>query len=165
MRGRWIAIVGSIGILVGLGGLYETPALAQWARAIRPVLVKNIDERGRNPYMQFQVVACAGGLEPACAVTFPPVPDGQRLVVEHVNVSVAFAGAGVKRIGLLTPAQSIFVLPQAPTSNADLVIVNEPLLAYFESGQTPVVHIIRADAGDDVLITAAVSGYVVDLGQ
>ncbi len=168
MRSRWFTIVGSIGILAGLAGFYPTPALAQWPRTVllRPAAVRNLDEPGRNPYMDFVVLSCSGADTSSCDVVFHPVPEGKRLVLEQVNVSVNLVAGplgGVKRIGILRPAESIIVLPTSPSPDPNLVIVNQRVLTYYESGQTPMLQISLAGDVDDALVTAAVSGYFVDL--
>ena len=165
MRNRPVGIFGSLGLLATLGGSYATPVVAQWTRAPRTVTVpiRNVDERGRAPYMEFQARSCPGGGALTCEVVFPPVPAGSRLVLEHVNASINFAAGGVKRAGLLAPDDAIFVLPARPTSDPNLGIVNEPVLAYYESGRSPVFQIVANDGSDVPVITAAVSGYLVGL--
>lgn len=163
MRTGRITLIGGLALLAVLAGSYATPVVAQWTRAVRAVLVRNVDERGRAPYMQFQVQSCPGGGNPTCDVVFPPVPADRRLVLEHVNASINFTPGGVRRTGLLLPAVFIFVLPARPTFDPNLVIVNEPVLAYFESGQTPTFQIVVNDGADAALTTVALSGYLVSL--
>ena len=168
MRSRWSTIVASIGMLAGLAGSYPTPALAQWPRTVllRPAAVRNLDEPGRNPYMDFLVLSCSGGDTSSCDVVFHPVPDGKRLVLEQVNVSIdrpAGAVDGVKRIAVLRPAESIIVLPTSPSPDPNLLIVNQRVLTYYESGQTPMLQISLRDDVDAALVTASLSGHFVDL--
>lgn len=138
-------------------------ALFLTSRATRTVSVRNVDERGRAPYMQFQVRPCPGGAAVPCEVAFPPVPAGHRLVLEHVNASINFAPGGVRRTALIVLEDAIVVLPTRPSSDPNLVIVNEPALVYYESGETPIFQIVANDDADLPLITTAVSGYLVTL--
>ena len=155
---KMMTIAAGAGFLALLAAGYALPAAAQQVGA---TLVRNADEKGRNPYMQFQGVACPGGPAP-CQIAFPPVPAGKRLVVEHVNASVNFAAGRVKRLALLTPSQWVFVLPARPNNDSNLVIVNEPALVYYESGQTPIFQVV-GDGADAPLVTAVLSGYLVSL--
>lgn len=160
---RRTTIVAGAALLAGLVFSFATPAAGQWARTLRSVLVRNVDEKGRTPYMQFQTVTCPGQGALICQMTFPPVPEGKRLVLEHVNASVNFALGGIQRIALLLPSDFIFVLPARPISDPNVVIVNETVLAYFESGQSPVFQVISKDGLDVPLVTTALSGYLITL--
>jgi len=93
MKNRLVTIAGALALLAVLGRSYATPASAQW---VKVALVKNVDEKGRAPYMQFQARSCPGGGATECQVVFPPVPAGKRLVLECVNASVNFATNGVR---------------------------------------------------------------------
>lgn len=153
-------ISGAVVLLAVLGGFSATPALAEW---IRVALVKNVDERGRAPYMHFQASSCPGGGATECQVVFPPVPAGKRLVLERVNASVNFATNGVRVTGLLAPQDVLFVLPARSMSDPSVLIVNESTLAYFESGQSPIFHLVVNNSVDVPFVTAVVSGYLVNL--
>lgn len=160
---RRTKMIGGGGLLAALVLSLTTPAVGQWTRAIQSVLVRNVDEKGRNPYMQFQGVSCPGRDTLVCQVIFPPVPQGKRLVLEQVNASLAFGAGGIRRTALLTPGESIVVLPARPAFDPSLVIVNEPTLAYFESGQSPIFQVVTREGTDGPLVTATLSGYFVNL--
>jgi len=165
MRKEVIKLALGLGLLAGLAESYSTPVFAQWARSTRGVVqVRDVDERGRAPYMQFQGRSCPGGAQ-ICEVVFPAVPAGKRLVLEHVNASINFAAGGIRRAALLIRELGIFVLPVRSTSDPNLSIVNEPTLTYYESGQTPVFQMVMQDGADASLVTVAVSGYLVDLEE
>lgn len=165
MRNGMLNIVGGFGLLAVLGGSYATSDIAPWTRTLRAILVKNVDERGRNPYMEFEALVCPGGGALTCEVVFPPVPAGHRLVLERVNASINFAPGGVRRTALLTPGEMVQVFPAAPISDPDLLIVNESTLVYYDGGESPIFQIAIDESNDDPFITVAVSGYLVDLGQ
>ena len=134
-----------------------------WSSKVQPVSVRNVDERGRVPYMQFAAVACDSADDRICAITFPAVPARDRLVLEHVNASVTFAIGGVKRAAVLMPGEALYVLPVHAMEDPDLVIVNESTLVFFESGESPVFQLVLTDGSDAPLVTAALSGYLVHL--
>ena len=63
-------------------GITGTPSVS----IATTVPVRNIDEKGRNPYQQSGVTGCgASGL---CDLAFAQVPAGKRLVIEHVSANV-----------------------------------------------------------------------------
>jgi hypothetical protein len=89
-----LAAAGLVVVAALAGLLSGARAFAQ--SAIKAVWVKVVDEPGRTPY---QVAASFAGnnstgdpagfcqqppAPPACFLTFPPVPAGKRLVVEHI---------------------------------------------------------------------------------
>jgi hypothetical protein len=160
MKHRMIAIAGFLAIAAVLTTSYATPAVAQWMKV---ALVRNVDEKGRTPYMQFQALACSGESQ-VCQVVFPPVPPGTRLVVERVNASVNFAESGIRLMGLLVQQSILFALPAPSSAAPNPAIVNEAALVYYESGQTPIFHIVTANP-EEGLVTVFLSGYLVNLEQ
>lgn len=165
MGNRSITVRAALLLLGVLGATHVAPAVAQLPDTAGAVLVRDVDERGRAPYMQFRALLCDDAGTLTCDVSFAPVPEGYRLVLEHVNASVNLTGANVQRTALLAPGQFIFVLPSSAPSGEGLVIVNETVLAYFEGGQSPVFQVNLDVVGDAPLITAVVSGYLVSLDQ
>ena len=156
---------GSVALVAALGGSYGPPMVASLIRSGRVVPVRNVDERGRAPYLQFQGQSCHPDGAAICNVVFPPIPAGQRLVLEQVNASINFATGGVRRTALVTPEVGIIVFPVRPTSDADLLIVNESTLTYYENEQAPIFQIVLRDGADTPLITVALSGYLVSLEE
>ena len=166
MKKRFITFAGAVGLLAGLANLCAASAHAQVASS---VAVRNVDEKGRSPYMQFQAHPCPGRGNTVCDVIFPPVPAGKRLVLEHVSSSILFANNGVRIAGLLAPVEIFFffpVHPSSPTPSKDpIFLVNEFTLAYFEAGQSPIFHLVVNNGADTPLVTSTMSGYLVDLVQ
>ena len=160
MKRRLLSFAGALALLAVLGKFYAVPALAQ---AISATLVKNVDEKGRAPYMQYGVRVCQG--EAICDLAFPPVPAGKRLVVEHVNGGVSFAANTLRFTALVAPQNVQFLLPARPISDANLMIVNESTLAFFETGQIPVFRAGLSSTTDTTPINATISGYLVDLAH
>jgi len=163
VKNRLITMAGALALLVVVGKFYATPALAQ---VVRAALVKNVDEKGRSPYMQFQPRVCSRNSTKSCDVVFPPVPAGKRLVLEHLNAGINFATSGVRFAGVLIAQDSgLSVFPTRPSGDPNLTIVNEPTLLYFEAGQTPTFRIGVNNDADVPVVTATLSGYLVDLEQ
>jgi hypothetical protein len=160
MKNRLLTLAGALALFAVLGKFYAAPALAQ---VVRAAVVKNLDERGRNPYMQTTFLSCtaANGL---CDLFFPAVPAGKRLVVEHVSANV-YAASGINATFLLTPGNAQFALAARANSSPTLLAVNEPVLAYFDAGQSPLYRVALNVAGSQSSISAVISGYLVDLTQ
>ena len=85
------------------------------------------------------------------------------LALGCANAGIGFAPGGIRRAGLLIREQAIFVLPVRSACDANLSIVNEPTLTYFESGQVPIFQLVLQDINDTPFFTVAVSGYLVNL--
>lgn len=148
-------------VLVALfGKFYAVPAMAQ---AVSAMLIRNVDEKGRAPYMHYAVRVCQG--DAICDLHFPAVPEGKRLVVEHVNGGVSFAANTLRFTALVAPQNTQFLLPARRITDPNLMIVNEAVLAFFESGQSPVFRVGLSSTTDTTPINAAISGYLVDLEQ
>jgi hypothetical protein len=146
-RFAWlVAGLAAVGLAVTLAT--EGRAIAQ---VVRAALVRNQDEPGRNPYSQKNT--CFGS---DCAVTFAPVPAGQRLVVTFVN------GVGE------SSAQGMLVLAGDGTNERFLpttlfsgsVYANSPVVAFFEAGETPQVACVGCSGPG---LKATLSGYFITL--
>jgi hypothetical protein len=157
-----------LALMAVLGKFYAVPLIAQ----VRAALVKNIDERGRVPYMlQTQ---CDGGPGPTsqCAASFPAVPANRRFVVEYINGDLAVMHTQFSGAFLEVPSVGpsfIFLASHFELTNAnnyDLYSVSMPVVLYYEAGQMPVVHIHASSLGNDpALGSLTLSGYLVDLTQ
>jgi hypothetical protein len=129
------------------------------------VAVRNVDEKGRVPYMQtaFQNCSPASGL---CDMNFAAVPAGKRLVVEHVSANIGLnPGSGLNATFLAAPGGMFFSLPGRAMATPTLIGVNEQVLAYYEAGQAPLYRLAFAAVGDSGVVSAVISGYLVDLSQ
>jgi len=165
--GAWnVGITGTPGVTAAQGGTWNvgitgTPNV----NVANHVTVKNVDEKGRNPYMQttFQNCGTNSGL---CDLYFPAVPAGKRLVVEHVSANIGLnPGSALNATFLGAPGGVFFSLPGHAMATATLVGVNEQVLAYYEAGQAPLYRLAFAAAGDSGVVSAVISGYLVDLSQ
>ena len=160
MKRKLLVFTGVLTVLMLGGKFLAAPVVAQ---AVNAVLVKNLDEKGRAPYMEYQVRVCPGGI--VCEVAFPPVPSGKRLVLEHVNAAVTFATGGVRFTSLAGPQNRQFVFPAHATADATIQIINETTLMFFESGEIPVFRAGLGSSKDVSPINVALSGYLVDLAR
>lgn len=165
MKNKLLQCIVALATLTFLGHYFVKPA---WA-AITAALVKNIDERGRNPYNV--EVQCFITNNSICYNTAAPVPPNMRLVVEHINASidaptanplshVDFSGNGT--IDILDMHVGGF-----DTTGNNIYIENQPLLTYFEAGQTPLFDIQLTGSSPALFISASfrITGYLVNLSQ
>ena len=157
MKRRLSGMAGALAALAVAGGLLAAPAQAQTPN---PAPVKNVDEKGRSPYMENQTLVCNQGL--VCELSFPPVPAGKRLVVQHVNAGIGIPTGGVRLTALATQGNTQFLLPARSISESTLLIVNEPVLGYFESGQAPIFRVVLTATADVAFVSSTISGYLID---
>ena len=120
-------------------------------------------EKGRNPYMENQNLVCNKG--PLCELAFPAVAAGKRLVIQHVNAGIGIPTGTARFTSLAVQDTTQFLLPARPASDATLLIVNEPVLAYFESGQTPVFRVSLTSTAEVAFISSTITGYLIDLAK
>jgi hypothetical protein len=131
------------------------------------VSVKNIDERGRNPYMVN--VHCESSSSNSCNVATPLVPVGKRLVVEHINGTAQLKDpAAVTNWEVFVPSNSIVVATLPPhlvfdNGNINNLAANESVLLFVEAGQSMTAQIVASNL--NVNMSMLFSGYLVDLSQ
>src|ERR1035437_2372793 len=173
MKNRLMQLAAGLALIAVLGKFYAVPLIAQ----VRAAVVKNIDERGRVPYMV--QVHCDGGagVTNQCAGSFPAVPGNRRFVVEYINgridvVHNRFYGAylGVPSAGqgflqgflILSTHLETFIFE----TNTDVYSVSMPVVLYYEAGQIAVVQLFAGLTGNDPVDgPITLSGYLVDLTQ
>ncbi len=161
MKNKVLSFAASLALLAVAGHFYAKPLLAAVA-----ALVKNVDERGRNPYAQ--QVTCYIVNSNQCSAIFPAVPANMRLVVEHVNISVdtptPLVGVDLGMGGMiLYPLMTL--QGQDPAGNS-VYIANQPLLMYAEAGTTPAVTINTRTGGFEFISSSiTLTGYLVNLAQ
>jgi hypothetical protein len=130
--------------------------------------VKNIDERGRNPFMVN--VHCESASGNACTADTPQVPVGKRLVVEHINSTAQLRDpAGVQSWNAVARSSSGAVgatlLPHLviDTGGQANFAANESVLLFVDAGLTMTGGIVATGVG--VNMDMLFSGYFVDLSQ
>jgi hypothetical protein len=162
MKSKFLTFAASLALLGIAGHFFEKPLMAAVS-----ALTKNIDERGRNPYIQS--VNCFTSTQNSCTVFFPAVPAGMRLVVEHVNMSVdtptPLANVDISGNGPIIENPFLQVQGNDPAGNT-IYIANQPFLTYYEAGQTPAISIF-AKAGGFQFISSGITltGYLVNLNN
>jgi hypothetical protein len=162
MKKTILVLVGGCALIAILGHFYAKPVMAQ----VRAALTQNIDERGRNPYIQ--QLSCFTNSSGACSVSFPTVPANMRLVVEHVNVVVDTATPveNVEILGSNIVETLLLPLQGKDYAGHNLYIANQPLLFYFSSGEAPGAEIYVLP-GNSIYLSAEVTltGYLVNLNN
>jgi hypothetical protein len=171
MKNRLMQLAAGLALMAVLGKFYAVPLIAQ----VRAALVKNIDERGRIPYMvQAHCASGQGVLTNQCAGSFPAVPGNKRFVVEYINGEIdadhnrPFSRAFLE---LPSPNQGSLILSTHFESligqtNFDTYSVSMPVVFYCEAGQIAVIHLFAAQLGNSpVGGDFILSGYLVDLTQ
>lgn len=144
-----------------LGHFYAQPLVAQ----VRAAFVQNVDEPGRNPFQEGQLtLAC--NLPGDCAIVFPAVPAGKRLVVNNVSANIDTAGT----VGFITFYSQSFRNPRQflPTSYAgtfegiNFYVVNQTAQAYYEAGEAPRVDAFVLSRPTDSMFVS-ISGYYINV--
>ena len=100
----------------------------------------------------------------ACRVTFAPVPNGKRLVIEFVSLDVDSRNGTTESL----PAAALF---ESATGGASSTIpfyerfnrdfgASSSVLIYCEAGETPTISLI---GGASLTVnTATITGYLID---
>jgi hypothetical protein len=115
-----------------------------------PALTSSIDNPGRIAYQSEATVTCT--TSSSCQFSFPAVPQGHHLVVQHVSGSLSFS---------ITPDTIEVVLSgtAAGTTNStgasqffapsvdNLSLFDQPVLYYIDGGISPVVSVIPVVPG------------------
>jgi hypothetical protein len=141
-----LVAIGLLFVAIVAGVFSGARAVAQ--TAIKAALVKNVDERGRVPWQVTQTTGSCVTQE--CAIAFPPVPAGKRLVIEYVSGAITNAGdtghPGKPIVRLYTYPTNFEFAANLPVSQALLTsssawAVSAPVLAYVEERLLPFVII------------------------
>jgi len=128
------------------------------------VAVRNVDEKGRIPYMQSVQLSCP--TSELCDAVYPPVPAGMRLVVEHVSADIFVNPGGVNATLLLgANGTFLFSLPGRSMAAPNLVGVNEQVLAYYEAGEQPTYRVAFSMPSQSGSVGSTISGYLINLSQ
>jgi hypothetical protein len=152
-------------VLAGvISGITAGPAIAQ---AIKAVLVKNVDEHGRVPFVVTD--SCDTTTTNSCSIILPgPLPN-KRLVLEHISTfhraaNVMQFSSVVVNVGQFTFKDRAFVNPRLVSVGGESrYSANEPILIYVGSGEVINVSSVYTMNGVSSN-TVVLSGYIVDLG-
>jgi hypothetical protein len=121
-----------------------TPVIAH---AQKPALVKSVDEPGRSPYQSTitfnqNLTTCINNY--SCGVPFPPVPQGFRLVITHVNAFFNLNGGNLAHLYLGAGSSSLRLRAVSIGSESDssiTYIADSPVTLYAEPGIAPFVEL------------------------
>jgi len=130
-------------------------------------LVKNVDERGREPYQAQALVnpsACSfNSVLYFCQLSFPAVPDGQRLVLEHVTTFWALTAGVPDSLRFLDSnnATLFWVQPTfTPRANIDThFFLDRPVVVYYEPTTSPAMLLAMTAPPASIEVTLA--GYLI----
>ncbi len=149
---------------------------------IRPAVVKNVDEPGRVPYVQF--FSAVPGLSTGCGVNFcdfylPAVPAGKRLVITDVyGVINLEPGATVHSLQLratdssFVTTRNIFEVPHNPSAYYTVALAYElrryafqaKVTMFVEAGDRVAVHFWTGGSlHEDYATSLTIVGYLVDV--
>ena len=126
-----------------------------------PVPNKDVDQRGRSAYQYYSNCTSQSG---TCTITFPAVPAGQRLIVEHVSAIVETPTATMLNVVQLRGDGIYQFLPYVGVtsnySNQYSYIINDGVLASYDAGQAPAIDAF-ATSGAAFTTLATISGYMI----
>ena len=130
-------------------------------------LVKNVDERGREPYqVQAEVdpSACtSNGVLHFCQVSFPAVPDGERLIVEHLSSFWDLTAGNPDSLRFLdgNGGTIFWVQPTFTTraSNSTHFFLERSVDVYYEPTTTPTL--LLAMTASPSVIQVTLHGYLI----
>jgi hypothetical protein len=137
--------------------------------ATNPAKTSSVDDPGRIPYQFFKLQRCVGSL--SCQVTTPQVPQGKRLVVQHVTAlgilspppgsylvaGNVFRGEG-ELISTFTPPP-LFAFNHS-SSGEDNFVIDQTTLGYADAGSTVTFYTQTTGAFQQVDFT--ITGYLLD---
>jgi len=129
--------------------------------AANPVINQDRDQQGRNFYQQS---GSAMNQVATGEITFPSVPTGQRLIVQHVSGFVALPAAGTLAQVFLQGAGQQFLNYQLSAGNAGTFTYtfNEDVLASFDAGEVPFVQTSSISLASFQMV-ATISGYMISI--
>jgi hypothetical protein len=168
MKNRFMTMAGALALLAVVGKYYALPAIAQTVRA---AIVKNIDERGRNPYAIGVSCIPTSGYCYATGIG-GPIPGGMRLVVENINIAGFFpTGGSVTRTALAvnTAIQRLHDVTGGTSADAGngqaIYALNANLIDYVEAGESPSLLFAMKGNTTGAIFFGAITGYLVNLNN
>jgi hypothetical protein len=163
------AFVTSLGIFVcpvgGARAAAPTVQIEVGNRATNPVLTSSVDDPTRTAYeSNVNCSLLSQGI--ACQANFAAVPQGQRLVIQHISAALLFTSdpqlVQVSIKGSPNQGISAFFVP-SPISTTNSFF-DQAILQFFDGGSTPVVEInaLASNFSADARVTQPVTltGYL-----
>ncbi len=149
---------------------------------VRPAAVKNVDEPGRVPYVQY--FSALPGLSTGCGVNFcdfypPVVPAGKRLVITDVyGVINLEPGATVHSLQVrvtdstFATWRNVFEVPHNPSAYYDVALADNlrryafqaKVMMFVEAGDRAAMHFwTGGHIHTDYPTSLTIVGYLVDV--
>jgi hypothetical protein len=149
-------------------GITGTPNVKVTNAATAPVLFVNVNDPGRIPY---QSRLEQGGVNDQ--FTFPQVPGGHRLVIQHVSVRAIVNPPSTEVFVQVMSSQPIVanifisffpvaVMPFSGTFSPALAVADQPVLGYIEAGFSPIVNVILSPPNNPNFTDVILTGYMED---
>jgi hypothetical protein len=159
MKFRMLQFAGVLAVLAVVGKFYAVPAIAQ----VRAALTQDRDQRGRNIYQSQGV--CFQVKNP-CQITFPAVPVGQRLIIEHAStINIMQSATALNGVQLRNGFVYQFLLPTAAPGNYPgefYFVSNDNVLLSYDAGQIPLA-VVFATTSATFTSEVAISGYMITI--
>ena len=129
-----------------------------------PVINQDMDSPGRNPY--YLTVTCYSQSTNQCVAQFPQVPQNKRLVVEYIASSLDTPTALISG-EFSAPGgfvQILYTQQGNDTAGNKIYVASQPMLYYFEAGQSPLFVMNAQSAGFNFMSgEVTLTGYYVNL--
>lgn len=158
-------ILGCLLFFSSMLGLCQPTALAQ-----KPVVTRNADEPGRNPYRQNVFINQTSGYCPNpyyCVFTFNAVPAGYRLVVTYASARFSVNAGAADVQASLQDDSNVFgtqVVMAPPVSvGGSTYISGSPITFYVDAGKNPTILISASSIETGYTAQASIAGYLVAL--
>jgi len=152
-----VPVTGTVGVTGTQNVNVANPATA-------PVLFLNVNDPGRIPYQK--VISAKGPF-----LTFPAVPSGHRLVLQHVSINLSIGNAlattqavGVVYNNIVVPEMLVSMFPlavQLLEGGIAQAFVDQPILGYVDAGSAPIVG-EGVESGIVGNMVAVLTGYMLD---
>lgn len=133
--------------LIGVGTLLSPQRSdAQYASPVKvlntaaaPALNSTIDDHGRIPFVGGFSNACSGTL---CSYTYPSVPAGHRVVIEHISGALVFNTTPTQVIGFVRDSQNTTSQMQFNVMplNGTVAFFDQPVLYYVDGTHNPLIQ-------------------------
>jgi hypothetical protein len=154
-------LAGAIGASFATGTAQAiVAALVQVANTTTsPVPISNVNDPGRIPY-QTQLFNDSCGAVGNCVLTFPTVPTGHRVVVQHITATDGFNGQPTYFLASVAVGDTT-VSNFLPSFFSKGYLFDQPVLFYADSGQAVKVE-FSTDNKFSGLGTITLTGYELD---
>ena len=133
--------------------------------ATMPALTSSVDDPGRIPYQKLVLnTGCVG--QTICAFTWPQVPQGQRLVIQHISGLLTVSpDPGALLVFFGNVRNEVNVVSAVNIGGSSFSALHEQVLLYFDQGETPMV--LAQALGSSTFNTSEeervfLSGYMID---